>query len=684
MSYPETPMTRQEMYLDAIARGETDGLPAVPNTRQEMYLDAIARNGGGAGSKIVAENYIETKPYAVGEHAVNGGKLYVKTSGAEVAEVWTPAHWTEITVGEELTRLSSSIADDLHSRKVVKTVSGTTIPLTEKGIVNVKTTNWNAQDTMIIGVNCFDNENAVYTPNGYASAHTITKEDGGIKIVTNLENLTSRYLTCDVTAEATGLLWFSCEADTDGDIKDVAANVAVNGVNGTMLYGRGHMRQAVQVVKGDTVTLKLYSHISGESGVNTIYYHKIMLSYGGDLPYTPYAHTQKNYTIERGYVKVNLPTAWEDLSQSSTSVSGKYSVYFVDVYAPESIRPAANSIAADITSNLDVTSWNAQFNATNGIAISTTGKIGLCVDGKNRLDMAAYLAEHPVWYQYEDTEGHHVRVNFTPADITTGNAIVFEESAQEVEYFHDIEKPRKSGICFGDSITGMFANKADYPSMLSELTDVDFVNVGFSGCRYTDHSGDAYKPFSMNRLVDAIIGNDYSMQDASDKVNPESASYDAIYAEHLAALKEFDFEKADFCTIYYGVNDWVSNVILKSEDDTSAANKQRTNVEDAIKYCVDKLLSAYPHLRIIVVTPYWWGATGEHEDSNVDPNTNGDYLRDYGAYMQTVAETAYNLPTVNLYNIGANKHTNRYFTQDGGHPTEMTKHIIARRIAEML
>ena len=46
---PATPYTRKEQYLNAIATGNTDGLPETPFTREEMYLDAIANNGGGGG-----------------------------------------------------------------------------------------------------------------------------------------------------------------------------------------------------------------------------------------------------------------------------------------------------------------------------------------------------------------------------------------------------------------------------------------------------------------------------------------------------------------------------------------------------------------------------------------------------------------------------------------------------------
>lgn len=50
MSIPESPQTREEQYLNAIATGNASGIPETPQTREEMYLDAIARNGGGGGS----------------------------------------------------------------------------------------------------------------------------------------------------------------------------------------------------------------------------------------------------------------------------------------------------------------------------------------------------------------------------------------------------------------------------------------------------------------------------------------------------------------------------------------------------------------------------------------------------------------------------------------------------------
>ncbi len=52
-----TPITREEQYLNAIAKGDTSGLPAAPLTRTEQYLDYIAQNGGGGGGGNLLLNW---------------------------------------------------------------------------------------------------------------------------------------------------------------------------------------------------------------------------------------------------------------------------------------------------------------------------------------------------------------------------------------------------------------------------------------------------------------------------------------------------------------------------------------------------------------------------------------------------------------------------------------------------
>lgn len=54
MSTSDAPITRKEMYLNAIATGDASGIPETPYTREEMYLDAIAKGGGGGGGSADA------------------------------------------------------------------------------------------------------------------------------------------------------------------------------------------------------------------------------------------------------------------------------------------------------------------------------------------------------------------------------------------------------------------------------------------------------------------------------------------------------------------------------------------------------------------------------------------------------------------------------------------------------
>lgn len=62
-----------------------------------------------AVSSHTAEVYDSTKTYAVGDYVVYDGALYKCTTAVTTAEEWTAAHWTETTVGEELTDLQNQL-----------------------------------------------------------------------------------------------------------------------------------------------------------------------------------------------------------------------------------------------------------------------------------------------------------------------------------------------------------------------------------------------------------------------------------------------------------------------------------------------------------------------------------------------------------------------------------------------
>lgn len=261
-----------------------------------------------------------------------------------------------------------------------------------------------------------------------------------------------------------------------------------------------------------------------------------------------------------------------------------------------------------------------------------------------------------------------------PVQIVRGAVITFDGT---VTYSY-VESKKRKMICFGDSITGMFGNNADYPTMITLFSDFEATNAGFSGSRYTDHSSTAYLPFSMNRLADSIYNDDYSLQEASPLVNPESSSYAPLYAEHLNNIKNADWKSMEFVTLFWGTNDYLSSVIIRSADDSATENKQRSNVEDAVGYVITKLLTKYPHLKIIVLTPYWMTKSGV--DSNIATDSNGKYLYEFCDCIEDVAES-YNLPVMNLYHaVGVNMLNKYYYEKDDAHPTSRLKMILAELI----
>ena len=254
-----------------------------------------------------------------------------------------------------------------------------------------------------------------------------------------------------------------------------------------------------------------------------------------------------------------------------------------------------------------------------------------------------------------------------------GSVLMFSESETVKYIFYETVNKLKV-VCFGDSITGMFDYGSDYCYLLEQLCPTECTNVGFSGSTWADHPSTHYVPFSINRLIDSVVTNNFDYQDE------HVGSIDSdFYAEHLANLKAIDFSKVDAVTFLAGTNDWAFNIPLLSENDPSESNKQRTNIEDAVTYSISQLLAKYRHLVIIVLCPYWRNRTGT-EDSNVTPNSNGVYLYEVSDTIQKCAE-GQNQKSINLYRtLGANYATKFYYTIDGTHPNTRTKKAIAERI----
>ena len=573
-------------------------------------------------------------------------------------------------VGDSVTDLKSALLADETRGKTKKTVTGTTIKLFEKDISNVAFQTNN--EVKILGLNRFDIDSAVIQHDGYGST-VITKTDTGISVYYPGGG-TSKSAFTNYTAELSGDLWISCKAHTDGNVKDLRMNVFLNGTLCASCYGPGLLKEKITVTDNDTIQIKFLIR-NQDNITNTVYYEDIMISYT-DSDFVPF----NDYTNKNIDVVIRALSGSSDDWSTSTAAPGvtgknlKYNTIFDDMPVPSagSVVPSGVTVSGD----LDLIPYNSVYNGTEGMGISATGSIMIYVSGCATKDAyITWLSSHPLTISYNGSQYIITPFDASMYNFETGEIVVFN-TATEIEYYYrrTEEASKYKMVCFGDSITGMFGFDTDYPAMISDSSRIEAINCGFSGSTWTDYGTGNLMPFSINRLADSIVAEDFTLQD--DVIGSITTAW---YAEHLTALKAISWDEITFVTFLAGVNDWYyAQHPLYSADDESETNKQRTNVQDAVRYCIAQMLTKYPHLKIIVLTPYH--AYMHNLDSDTTDGTHPNTLDKYAEVMKECAEEK-RIPHIEQYtNSGINQLTMYYYTSDGTHPNEAMKHMIAKRI----
>ena len=210
-------------------------------------------------------------------------------------------------------------------------------------------------------------------------------------------------------------------------------------------------------------------------------------------------------------------------------------------------------------------------------------------------------------------------------------------------------------VVFGDSLIGMTRDQTSVPAYAAAYTGAEVYNVGFGGCRMAKHPSNGYAAFSMWALADAVATGNYSTQDAQ---APSGSDY---FASQLDVLKSIDFTSVDAIVVHYGTNDFAANVPVDDPENLTSTD----TVCGALRYSVQKILSAYPKIRIFLSLPIYrmWESVGAESYKN----GLGKTLPEYDTAMQTAAE-AYNLPIIDGYKrLGINALNDSAFSTDGTH-----------------
>ena len=331
-------------------------------------------------------------------------------------------------------------------------------------------------------------------------------------------------------------------------------------------------------------------------------------------------------------------------------------------------------------------------NGKNGTTIST-GKVKDFVfdvpEGKSKIGVS---------YIYAQISGVNAiyRTTITDEDLETlpiknDNVSLTKENLKTDE-IKSLLAPLKDKtiVNFGDSIFGMFSAPSDISTFLEERTGATVHNCGFGGCRMAKHTSAYYDPFSMYRLADAVVSGDFTLQEQALSNAVAAGQTGALVTKFpttLETLKSIDFNKVDIVTIAYGTNDWQGGCPLDNENNS----KDTDCVIGALRYSIEKILTAYPHLKVFICSPIYrcWNNTDgslNYDSDNESSAVGGVLLTDIVDKEGNVAKE-YHLPFIdNYYSLGINK-INRlnYFTiADGTHPNEAGRKLIASHIAKEL
>lgn len=83
---------------------------------------------------------------------------------------------------------------------------------------------------------------------------------------------------------------------------------------------------------------------------------------------------------------------------------------------------------------------------------------------------------------------------------------------------------------------------------------------------------------------------------------PNMTSALSYFAKNIQQLKDMNFNEIDIILLAYGTNDYTGENVAKNDADLTTNNY---TYYGAYHYAIEKLLTAYPHLRVVLVIPMY-------------------------------------------------------------------------------
>lgn len=239
-------------------------------------------------------------------------------------------------------------------------------------------------------------------------------------------------------------------------------------------------------------------------------------------------------------------------------------------------------------------------------------------------------------------------------------------------------------VNMGDSIfgnsDGVSGEAKSVSSFIADFGYATVYNAAFGGTSASLRNIANWDAMSFASLADAIATNDFSEQESAIST---AQDFPINFASHLATLKNIDWTNIDFLTVSFGSNDFNSNVAIGECD----GNKE--TFLGAMSYGLKKLMSKFPQLKAVVLTPTWrWYIENNNYSQSSDTYTNaiGLTVVDYVEACDDLAKNLHVLKCDDYDSVGINESNYAaYFpADDGAHHNIAGRERIARRIVGFL
>lgn len=219
---------------------------------------------------------------------------------------------------------------------------------------------------------------------------------------------------------------------------------------------------------------------------------------------------------------------------------------------------------------------------------------------------------------------------------------VYKTNTDNVE----VETDTDGVIFFGDSILDF----SGVPALYAKKTGKPIIDCAVGGTRLSGSrdSSNEYYPYDMTNIADAIASGDFSAQINGGKNSQFSTLATATISNYKAIIMGF------------GTNDFTAKVPFHGTDITS--------IEGALKHILTTILTAYPNMRIVVLSTLQYVTVGIGNESGVPTHDDGTVWQ-MNEIIKSICESDdYCVPWVDMYHaMGQNGLTRGTLTSDGVH-----------------